>query len=238
MKCIILAAGASTRLRPVTDSIPKCLLPVGKKTILQRCIESLHRANISQIGIVVGFEAGKIRSHLQQQFPGKKFKVILNPNFATTNNAYSLLLGREFFLNADSKTNVTNDLMILDSDVIFHPGLLQFLLRNADANKIAVRVTGAHDEEEVGVVVDGNGDVSGIGKDVNIQQKYGESVGIACFSVESANTLFEVLERRVRRGNGRTEYYESAFQELIDRGVKIRAIDVSKYPSLEIDSPA
>lgn len=236
MKCIILAAGASTRLQPLTESLPKCLLPVGGKSILQRTIENMLPTNITQIAIVVGFEAEKIRSHLRQQFPNKKFRYILNPNYGSTNNAYSLLLAREFFLDTKSHVNANEDLVILDSDIIFHPGLMQFLERDARGDRIAVRVRGEHDEEEVHISVDRNGHVSNIGKDVSPHQTYGESIGIVRFSRESGRVLFEVLEQRVRLGNGKTEYYESAFQEIINLGVKIKAIDVSDFPVIEIDS--
>jgi choline kinase len=41
----------------------------------------------------------------------------------------------------------------------------------------------------------------------------------------------------VRTGKGREEYYEEAFQALLDEGIEMRAVDVSGYPSIEIDTP-
>jgi len=238
MKCIIVAAGSSTRLRPLTNALPKCLLSIGGKTILTRAIENLFNANITKIAVVVGFEAAKIRSFLKQQFPFVKFRFILNPNFASTNNAYSLLLAGNFFLEPKSPTNINDHLLVLDSDIIFHPGLLQKVVGLGEENMIAVRVKGAHDAEEVRVALDNFGNISEIGKDVNPDRTYGESIGIEWFAHESAKLLFEVLERRVKRGNGRTEFYEMAFQEMIGLGVKIKAVDASDFPTIEIDSPA
>jgi choline kinase len=238
MKCIIVAAGSSTRLRPLTDDLPKCLLSIGGKTILARAIENLLNANITKIAVVVGFEAEKIRSFLERQFPFVKFRFILNPNFASTNNAYSLLLARDFFLEPNSPTKTNQPLLVLDSDIVFHPGLLQKIAGRGEENRIAVRVKGAHDAEEVRVALDSIDNISEIGKDVIPDRSYGESIGIEWFRYESAKMLFEVLDRRVKRGSGRTEFYEMAFQELIGLGVKIKAVDASDFPAIEIDSPA
>jgi choline kinase len=236
MKCVIVAAGSSTRLRPLTDALPKCLLSIGDKTILQRAIEILLDAHITKIGIVVGFQAEKIQSFLKRQFPRVKIRSILNPNFSTTNNAYSLLLARDFFLEPTSRTTLNDHLLMFDSDIIFHPGLLDLLKYHKDENVLAVRVAGIHDGEEVRAAVDRSGYVSRIGKDVPIDQSFGESIGIERFNHESARALFDVLEQQLKQGSGRTGYYEAAFQEMIDKGTRIRAVDIGKLPVIEIDS--
>ncbi len=235
-KCVILAAGMSTRLRPLTDNLPKCLLSVGGKTILERMVGSLLLAGIRNIGVVVGFQAEKVRSHLSQKFPRSKIRSILNPNFATTNNAYSLLLARSFFEGPKNRQNGKNGLLLLDSDILFHPSLITMMVGATGENKIAIRTQGNHDEEEVQLEVDGTGNVVTIGKNLALAVSVGESVGIELFGHEHATELFDVLERRVKRGIGRTEYYEAAFQEMIDAGTLISAVDVVDLPVMEIDS--
>lgn len=238
IKCVIVAAGMSTRLRPKTESLPKCLLPIGNKTILERTIKGLLDVRVRDIALVVGFEAEKIRAHLKERFPGNKFHFILNPNFASTNNAYSLLLARRFFLRSERQLNASEFLLILDSDIVFHPGLLLRIIAHQGENKFAVRVQGDHDEEEVRVRTNNSGDIVKIGKDVSLKLSYGESIGVEMFDHRTGILLFDVLERRVRRGSGRSEYYEMAFQELIDQDTKIKAVDVGDLPVAEIDSPA
>ena len=60
MKAIILAAGQSIRLRPITNNTPKCLLKINKKTILAYQIDKLIKNNIREIIIVVGFKQKQI----------------------------------------------------------------------------------------------------------------------------------------------------------------------------------
>jgi choline kinase/phosphatidylglycerophosphate synthase len=236
VKCIIVAAGMSTRLRPLTKSIPKCLLSIGGKTILQRTIEALFASRIEDIALVVGFEAGKIRDHLGENFPQKGFRFIDNPNFASTSNAYSLHLAREYFIRPTPQSQLKDSVLILDSDILFDAGLIQFLHEQADADTFAIRVKGEHEIEEIRVSVDEDRYLIRIGKDVPVERTYGESIGIEHLTYESGQLLFEVLARRVNHGTGTSEYYEAAFQEMIDRGCKFRAVDVSNFPSIEIDS--
>jgi choline kinase len=100
-----------------------------------------------------------------------------------------------------------------------------------------VRVEGNHDDEEVLVKIDASGNALRIGKGLPVSEAYGESIGIEVFSQPVAVRMFEILEQRVRAGEGRSEYYEATFQAMIDEGISLKAIDVSKYPAVEIDTP-
>lgn len=63
---MIFAAGLGTRLRPLTDSLPKALIPVGGKTMLERVILKLRGAGIDRIVINVHHHAEKIREFLRE----------------------------------------------------------------------------------------------------------------------------------------------------------------------------
>lgn len=238
MKCIILAAGTATRMRPLTDSIPKCLLPVGGKPILQRILEHVSNAGIDTIGLVLGYRADEVRALVRKHFPFHRIRFIVNPKFDTTNNAFSLLMAREFYMSEARRNAPLQELLLLDGDIVFSSRLLPYVLSQKSPNRIAVRVKGNHDEEEIRVTVNPQNDILLIGKTTPPDETYGESIGIELFSPESAELLFGILERRVREGHGRTEFYEASFQELIDRGVAIKAIDTSDYPAVEIDTLA
>ncbi len=66
MKAMIFAAGLGTRLRPITDTIPKALLPLGGKTLLEYQICKLQQAGITDIVINVHHFADKIIDYLRE----------------------------------------------------------------------------------------------------------------------------------------------------------------------------
>jgi choline kinase len=234
-KCVVLAAGTSTRLRPLTDTMPKCLLKVGGKTLLERTIENVLAAGIKEIAMVVGYRAEMIREFVKRLFPQQRIRLILNPNYARTNNAYSLLLAHRFL--EDKNKKVVHNFLLLDSDILFSNKLLPHLLSAEAKSKIAVRILGEHNEEEIQVRINSDGNINFIGKRPDLNNAFGESIGIELFSAEVAAKLFAFLERRVQNGMGRSEFYEAAFQEMVDVGVILKAVDVSAFPAIEIDTP-
>jgi len=234
LKCVILAAGASLRLRPLTDIKPKCLLEVGGKAILGRIIENVLDAGVKEIAVVIGYRGEMIREFLKQRFPHIRVRFILNPNYSKTNNAYSLLLAKRFL--EDKKGGIFSDLLLIDSDICFSSKLLPVFLSNSIRDYIAVRVSDEHCEEEIRVKEDGYGNIVLIGKDTLLDETDGESIGIEMFSAETAAHLFTVLEQRVRSGMGRTEFYEASFQEMINHGIRFKALDISVFPVIEIDT--
>jgi choline kinase len=78
MKTVILAAGAGSRLKPMTDHVPKCLLKVGVKCILEMTIENLLATNNSEIIIVTGYLENKIREFIRERFPHLQITYIYN----------------------------------------------------------------------------------------------------------------------------------------------------------------
>ncbi|MCX7919326.1 MAG: sugar phosphate nucleotidyltransferase [bacterium] len=74
MKAIIMAGGQGTRLQPFTHTIPKPLLPVGRKPILQIIIEQLHRFGFSDIAITTEYKSDLISAYFQD---GKNFGVTI-----------------------------------------------------------------------------------------------------------------------------------------------------------------
>jgi len=66
VRAVILAGGLGTRLRPYTTIIPKPLVPVGERPIVQDIIERLHAAGVSQIDLCVNYLGGLIQAYLSQ----------------------------------------------------------------------------------------------------------------------------------------------------------------------------
>ena len=65
MKAIVLAAGEGTRMRPLTYTKPKVMLPIANKPILEHLIVELRKAGIKDIILVVGYKDEVIRNHFK-----------------------------------------------------------------------------------------------------------------------------------------------------------------------------
>jgi len=227
MKAVILAAGCATRLRPHSDDTPKTLLPVGGVPILRRTITSLLRVGFDQFVIGTGYLEHMVREAVASWFPGLDVTFVSNPDFRSTNNAYSLLLTRPHV--------ETDGFMLLDGDVVFDVEVIEELVeRGPDC--LAVRSVGGLGLEEVKVTADDEDRVLAIGKHVPVRSAMGESVGIEWFSGPSSKRLFAVLDRRVRQQGLINEYYEAAFQQLIDDGAELYGVDIGSMYASEIDT--
>jgi choline kinase len=227
MKAVILAAGCATRLRPYSDDTPKTLLPVGGVPILRRTITNLLRVGFDQFVIGTGYLEHMVREAVDRWFPGLDVTYVTNPDYRTTNNAYSLLLTR---------AHVEPDgFILLDGDVVFDLAVVEELVeRGPDC--LAVRSVGEIGLEEVKVTADNEDRILAIGKHVPVRSAMGESVGIELFSAASARRLFTALHRRVRELGLVNEYYEAAFQQIIDEGVTLYGVDIGSMYATEIDT--
>lgn len=123
---LLLAAGMGARLAPLTDTMPKCLVSVGGKPILERLVRALDAHGIERLVIVVGYRAEMIRDYLGEAFGGIAIEYIESPLFATTNTLYSLWLARQ---------TIDEPFLLIESDVVFDEPLLTPLLRG---DRIAV----------------------------------------------------------------------------------------------------
>jgi choline kinase len=228
MKCVILAAGISSRLYPLTLSTPKCLLKVGEYTILERTIRNVLLHKIHRFVIVTGFQAEMIMDFVRIAFPSLDVEFILNQRFRDTNNAYSLALANQALAG--------EGMFLLDGDIVFHQRILSDLLNAPYENCLAVRRTTDSNEEEVRVAVDDEWRILQVGKGVGRDLTLGESIGIEKFSIGGTRRLFEVVSRRMFDERRENEFYEASFQELIDTGTAIYAIDTRHLPCIEVDT--
>ncbi|HTY10460.1 MAG TPA: phosphocholine cytidylyltransferase family protein [Bacteroidota bacterium] len=229
MHCVILAAGTASRLRPLTDSTPKCLLQIGHRTILERTIRAVFHAGIIHFTIVVGFQDWKVKNFLKRNFPSLDFTFVVNNRFDTTNNAFSLLLARDEIIG--------HELLLLDGDILFDDEIIPLVMKSPRETTLAVRTSDSVGAEDVKVEVKEGGEIIRIGKELPAASAFGESIGIEKFSRGDTTKLYDTLEKRIKTENRVDEFYEASFQELIDGGTKIYAIDAGKYRSIEVDTP-
>lgn len=69
MKAVILAAGIASRLRPLTDTTPKCLLKIGERCLLERAFDALIQNGFDEFIIVTGYRQQQIVDFLQARYP-------------------------------------------------------------------------------------------------------------------------------------------------------------------------
>lgn len=228
MKAVILAAGIASRLRPLTNSTPKCLLTVGDKVILEQAIENLVANGIRDIIVVTGYLETQVRDYLGKRFSGLDIQLIYNELFATTNNIYSLGLVKDMVGNSP--------MLLMDSDIVFDHRIIGELVSSGFENCLALKKHAVQDEE-IKVRVDARGRVLEISKEVNPEEAIGESIGIELFGNHMTSELFSVIERKVGAEGRVDQFYEAAFQELIDAGHDLFIVDTTDYFCMEIDTP-
>jgi choline kinase len=227
MKAVILAAGIASRLRPLTDNTPKCLLKVGNKTILEHTLENLIANNISDIIIVTGYLENQVKSFVKEKFPQLNVTFIYNELYASTNNIYSLWLSKDALLG--------DEMLLMDSDIIFDKNIIKELFISGHINCLALK---RHDVgvEEIKVKADNKGRILEISKEVKPSEAIGESIGIELFKKNSLKELFKIIDRKIIVENKVNIFYEAAFEELINNKVDIFAVDISQYYCTEIDT--
>ncbi len=226
MTTVILLAGIASRLRPLTDALPKCLLPINGRTLLQRTLDALVPLRPEKVVLVTGFQAAMISRFVESISLPLAITFVENPWYATTGNNYSLRLS--------APSAAGEELLLLDGDILFDPVLLAELAASPHENCLLYRRDPAMGEEEVKVALDPAGRVRRIGKDIDSRVAAGESVGIEKFSRAASRELFTILEMRKER----VEFYEASFQRLIDDGTCIQALDCGSRACIEIDTPA
>lgn len=226
MIAVVLAAGMAKRLRPLTDTVPKCLLKIGGRTLLERTVDALTAAGVTQFVVVTGYRSAQIGDFLQTHYPSADIRLVENERYADTNNIYSLWLAKPFVAG--------QPFLLLDSDILFDPQLLT-ALTSVEGASLAVNrhVLG---EEEMKVVVDAQGAITQISKTCDPQAALGESVGIEHIDAAYSAALFEELDRMMLAEKLENVFYELAFERLLARGYTFRVVDTTDFFSTELDT--
>ncbi|MSP17740.1 MAG: phosphocholine cytidylyltransferase family protein [Myxococcales bacterium] len=228
VKAVLLAAGTSTRLRPLTDHLPKCLLPVGDKPILARAFDSLCAAGVTEFVIVTGYLEEQIHAAVGANASHLAVTLVSNPVYATTNNAYSLWLARAALAGSG--------MLLLDADVIFDAKIIRHLLASPHEDCLALRASRTLGAEEMKAVVDERGCVRTISKQVDPALAAGESIGVHRFSPATTAKLLATIGERITGQGLVNEWYEASFQQLIDEGLDLFTVDVGDAYCAEIDT--
>ena len=219
IKGLVLAAGRGSRLGNAADSVPKCLLDVGRRCIVEHQLDALADAGVGPTALVLGYAADEVRETV-----GIRAEYVTNTRWKHTNSLYSFWLAREW---------MTGPTMVLNSDVLFSPLILERLL-DVEGDAIAIDTSSGHAREQMKVrVLDGR--VVDMRKDMPPEEASGENVGILKLSAETVQEVLAEAQRLIDAGEEKS-WLGSAVRTVATRR-PLRAVDVAGLPWVEIDFP-
>jgi len=224
---VILAAGMAKRLRPLTDTKPKCLLEVGKRTLLERTVDAMRQAGIQEFLVVTGYRGEMIREFLTIHYPLSTIHYLDNIDYEHNNNIYSLWMACQKVRGCD--------FLLMDSDILCDPAAV---VRIAQEQTSALAVN-RHElgEEEMKVVVDADSRIMEISKTCRPEDAMGESVGIEKITADYSEALARELDQMILQEGLIDIFYERAFERLIPQGHTFKVVDTTHYFSYELDTP-
>ena len=244
---VILAAGASQGLLPLTEEVPKPMLDIKGKSILERQIEVLNACGVKDVAVVRGYKKEAIK------LPNVRYYD--NDEFATTNEAVSLFrAGKE----------LGGPFVFLYGDILFERGHLEKLLKTpADISLLVDRsyaesprpetsrgapdLVALKDAQEAGyrfIGAESPHPVARVGRTLPPPQAHGEFVGMAMFTAKGARLVTDCYHQLAEAKPAgafheapslQAATFPDLVQELVDRGAMVQAIDVYKG-WLEIDT--
>lgn len=237
MRAVILAAGQGTRLRPITNERPKCLVELAGRSLLELQLAALRRARVEDITVVGGYRAESIEM--------LGVPVLRNPAYDRTNMVETLFC-------AESLMTGDTDLLVSYGDIVFEPSVVE-AVRDCEAPVClpidenwreywALRFDDPLSDAET-LKRDADGFITEIGKKPRgYDEIQGQYIGLIKFSADRVEALISVRNSmdRSRTYDGQdfaNMYMTSFLQHLIDVGWRIRGVPI-RNRWLETDSVA
>ncbi len=240
MKVIILAAGQGTRLRPLTDDRPKCMVEVNGRSILDRQLDTMHVCGIkdSDITIVAGYH-GDV---LQKKFADTDIDIIINEEFETTNMVCSLMCARRLM-------ETQEDILISYGDIIYSEAVLKKILSSDEPASVIVddgwysywsqRCENPLDDAET-LMFNEDDYLTEIGqKTTELSKVQSQYIGLMRFrndGLQAMLNLADIAKERTAQGielwrTTRTYqkmYMTDLLQALIDEGNNLKAVHIER----------
>lgn len=222
---IVLVAGEGRRLRPFTETNPKCFAEIGGTRILENALQALAAHGCHTVQIVTGHFSELIQDTITNKYQGMDIRFILNEIYQTTNSMYSLYLALQ---GMDEPT------WVLEGDVFFEP----FILSLPVSHDIAWFVDSATRNLN-GAFVETNGQGRAISlqiiRNLNLlKPNQHKSIGILKYSANGVKRLRDWLQEGVEQGKTNLYYDLILGDHLNDLFVQV--VDVAGRKWFEIDT--
>lgn len=204
MKAVILAAGLGSRLRPITDEVPKCMVPVNGIRIIDKQIDNLLQNEISEIYVVDGYKAEILASHLKEIYP--QVHIVSNPRYSETNNMYSLYLTAQYVKG--------DEFLLMNSDVYYDSNIISGMLKGSDLSKIACDKSG-YMEESMKITLEGD-KINHISKKISSKEHYAVSIDVYRISKRDSELLFKEIEETILVRKDENSWTEVALDNIFE----------------------
>ena len=167
MQCVLLAAGYATRLYPLTENMPKALLRLGKKTILDMVVEKIDEVeDIENIYIVTNEKFSDHFLNWSKSYKGSKQIKIINDRTTSNDNRLGAIGDLKYVIGLE---NISDEILVMASDNIFDFSLNDFvdMYREKKCDMICAHKIENHDElPSMGVV-----ELDSVGKVIGFEEK-------------------------------------------------------------------
>jgi choline kinase len=231
---ILLVAGVGSRLRPLTDELPKCLLEVGDVPLLIRLLRQLHSHGIEHAVLATGYLEPKIRACVAGYTGIPDITIRHNPHYAETNNAESLRLAMPALQG--------HPFILCDGDILVKKsGWLGDLLAHPHDNVLAMISPEKMGDEEMKIALadgdapPGERPVVGLSKRLDPAKSAGESLGVQTIGADFFEPLLDRLDG-MSANEKANSYYEDIFAELMGDEHTFYAHEVPVDAWTEIDT--
>jgi len=224
---LLLAAGTGARLQPLTLDAPKCLTEVNGISILERLVKNLRAQGFKRLIVVIGHLGDCIQKFLQQHANDMQIDYVINPDYRTTNNIYSLWLARH---------QIREPFLLVESDLIFETSMLDDMLQ---PDRMAVsKVLSWMNGTTVELGLDGQVTAFRMGGDRRDDTLQHKAVNLYSLSLDSWKNIEKKLSRYISEGR-LGEYYEVVFAEMVaDHTLSFIAVFFDADRWYEIDTEA
>lgn len=207
MKAVILAAGLGTRLRPITNEVPKCMVPVNGIRIIDKQIDNLLSNGVDEIYVVDGYKAEVLAEHLKTNYP--QVNIVSNPRYAETNNMFSLYL--------TSKYVKGEEFLLMNADVYYDSNIIAGMLHGENLSKIACDRS-QYLEESMKITLDGN-KINHISKKISEADHYAVSIDVYRISAEDSKVLFKEVEDTIEGRKDENSWTEVALDNIFSKTI-------------------
>jgi dTDP-glucose pyrophosphorylase len=220
MKAVILAAGAGKRLRPLTNYIPKPLLPIDGKPMIGEVVKNLGTFDVQEIVVVIGPKGNEIKKYLSS------FKAPIS--YVTQEKP----LGTAHALSAASK-KIDGDVLVTASDTVYPKGHYRelraaFIEENLDA-ALSLKVLNKKQMKDSSMI-----EMRKDGRILKVIEKPSEKEMLSDIACGPLQIFKEVIKDYLKVKKSKRGEYELAdtIQTMIDDGLKVKGVVANKWQSI------